>query len=150
MKDFLSELKRRRVFRVVLIYVVIAPTLIAFASDAFPALGLPGWALTLVVVLAILGFPLAVGLAWAFDVTPQGIERTSERERPFPSALPTSTPPGGSEAPAGSGYDPLREDARWEPLLARAGFPEDAIRRSRELYARRKSAAAAREVMPPR
>jgi adenylate cyclase len=126
MKDFLAELKRRRVFRVVIIYVIIVPALIAFASDAFPALGIPGWVLTLVVVLAVLGFPLAVGLAWAFDVTPHGIERTSAGESPLARSPPLATPSAATGTPSASSVSALPVESSAPAPVVRQGAPSAA------------------------
>ena len=73
-----AELKRRRLFRVMAVYGAVAFVLLQVADIAFEPLGLPGWTLTFVVVLAILGFPVAVVLAWAFEQTPEGIRRTEK------------------------------------------------------------------------
>jgi TolB-like protein/Flp pilus assembly protein TadD len=72
---FLGELRRRRVMRVAVGYGVVAWLVVQVADAIFAPLGLPGWALTLVVVLAILGFPVSLVLAWAFEVTPGGVRR---------------------------------------------------------------------------
>ncbi|UCC84336.1 MAG: hypothetical protein JSW46_05240 [Gemmatimonadota bacterium] len=72
-----SELKRRRVYRVAIVYAAVAFVIWQAAEIAFPALNLPDWALTLVVVLTLIGFPIAVVLAWAFDITPEGVRRTA-------------------------------------------------------------------------
>ena len=74
----LSELKRRKVYKVALAYGVVSWLLVEVASVIFPALLLPDWTLRLAVVLALLGFPLVLILAWFFDITPKGIARTSE------------------------------------------------------------------------
>lgn len=74
----LERLRRRRVVRVALVYAVVAWLLVQIAAVTFPHLRLPSWAVTLVIVLAALGFPLAVILAWAFDVTPGGVVRGTE------------------------------------------------------------------------
>ena len=68
---FLDELKRRKVYRVAVAYAIAAGGIIQLASAVFPAWELPSWALRLTVVLLLSGFPLALLLAWAFDVTPQ-------------------------------------------------------------------------------
>ncbi len=73
---FFKELKRRKVYRVAVAYVIAAGGIIQLASAVFPAWELPNWALRLTVVLLLVGFPLALVLAWAFDVTPQGIQTT--------------------------------------------------------------------------
>lgn len=74
-KGLWREIKRRRVPRVVVVYVVAAWALIEASSVVFPELMLPDWSVRLVVVLAIVGFPLALVLAWAFQVTPSGLVR---------------------------------------------------------------------------
>jgi tetratricopeptide (TPR) repeat protein len=74
--SLLAELKRRRVFRVAAAYAVIAWLVIQIADTTFPHLDLPGWMITAVIVLALLGFPVALVLAWAFDITPEGVVRT--------------------------------------------------------------------------
>ncbi len=73
---FFDELKRRKVYRVAVGYIIAAGGIIQLASAVFPAWELPNWALRLTVVLLLIGFPLALILAWAFDVTPQGIRTT--------------------------------------------------------------------------
>ncbi len=80
MSGFFEELKRRKVYRVAVGYVVLAGGLIQLASAVFPAWDLPNWALRLVIVLLLLGFPVALLLAWAFDVTPSGIQATPKLE----------------------------------------------------------------------
>lgn len=77
-KRFFSELRRRKVIRVAVAYLAVSLILIGLASDAFPALQLPPWTVTLVVVLILLGFPLVIVLTWVFDITPSGLERTVE------------------------------------------------------------------------
>ena len=73
--SFIGELKQRRVFRVAAAYAVAAWIVIQVATDVGPALRVPDWAVTLIVLLALLGFPVAVALAWAFDLTSGGIVR---------------------------------------------------------------------------
>ena len=75
-----AELKRRKVPRVVGVYLAAGLGTIYAADAVLPGLGLPDWTVTLVIVLVGLGFPLACGLAWAFDVTPAGVTRTPDRE----------------------------------------------------------------------
>src|SRR5438067_2029565 len=76
MAGFFEEIKRRKVYRVAAGYVVVAGGLIQLASAVFPAWELPNWALRLVIILLLLGFPISLILAWAFDVTPEGIRAT--------------------------------------------------------------------------
>jgi TolB-like protein/Tfp pilus assembly protein PilF len=78
MSGFFEEVKRRKVYRVAVAYVIAAGGIIQLGSAAFPAWELPNWALRLVIVLLLVGFPIALILAWAFDVTPQGIQATPE------------------------------------------------------------------------
>jgi TolB-like protein/Tfp pilus assembly protein PilF len=76
MSGFFEEVKRRKVYRVAAAYIIAAGGIIQLASAAFPAWELPNWALRLVIVLLLIGFPIALILGWAFDVTPQGIKTT--------------------------------------------------------------------------
>ncbi len=82
MSSFFGELKRRKVYRVAVAYVIAAGGVIQLASAVFPAWELPNWALRLVVVLLLAAFPIALILAWAFDVTPQGIRATPPLHAP--------------------------------------------------------------------
>jgi TolB-like protein/Flp pilus assembly protein TadD len=76
MSGFFEEVKRRKVYRVAVAYVIAAGGIIQLASAAFPAWELPNWSLRLVIVFLLIGFPIALILAWAFDVTSQGIKTT--------------------------------------------------------------------------
>jgi len=78
-KSFFAELKRRKVHRVAIAYAVAAWLLIQVATQVFPFFEIPNWAVRLVVLLLVLGFPIALILSWIFDLTPQGIRRTEER-----------------------------------------------------------------------
>ena len=75
---FFAELKRRHVYRVAIAYGVVAWLLIQIATQVFPFFEIPNWAERFVVLLLISGLPVALVLAWAFDLTPEGITRTSE------------------------------------------------------------------------
>ncbi|MEY2578770.1 MAG: hypothetical protein QOI49_1594 [Verrucomicrobiota bacterium] len=77
-RSFFAELKRRNVYKVAVAYAVAAWLLIQIATQVFPFFEIPNWAVRLVVVLLILGFPVALVLAWAFEITPEGIKRESE------------------------------------------------------------------------
>jgi TolB-like protein/Tfp pilus assembly protein PilF len=83
---FFGELRRRRVVRVAATYGLAAWLVVQVADAVFPPLGLPGWAMTLVVVLAILGFPVAVALAWAFELTQDGVRREAVADSSAPRA----------------------------------------------------------------
>ena len=95
---WVAELRRRKVFRVAAAYLVVAWLLVQVAGTTFEPLGLPPWALKLVIVVVALGFPVACVLAWAFDVTPRGVERTGAAG---PRALPVEAfaPVGPVAAP---------------------------------------------------
>src|SRR2546430_921488 len=76
MSGFFEELQRRKVYRVAAAYIIAAGFIIQIGSAVFPAWELPNWMLRLVVVLLLIGFPIALILAWAYDVTAQGIRAT--------------------------------------------------------------------------
>ena len=76
MSGFFEELKRRKVYRVAAAYIIAAGFIIQIASAVFPAWELPNWAFRFVVVLLLIGFPISLILAWAYDLTPQGIRAT--------------------------------------------------------------------------
>src|SRR6266581_5401972 len=76
MSGFFQELQRRKVYRVAAAYIIAAGFIIQVGSAVFPAWELPNWTLRVVVVLLLVGFPIALILAWAYDVTPQGIQVT--------------------------------------------------------------------------
>ncbi len=73
--SFFEELKRRNVFKVTIIYVIVGWVLLQVADVLFSALNLPGWTVTLVAGLLIIGFPVALIFAWAFELTPEGVRR---------------------------------------------------------------------------
>src|SRR5215213_4145589 len=87
MSGFFEEVKRRKVYRVAVGYAVAAGGIIQIASASFPAWDVPNWALRLVIILLLVGFPIALRLGWAFDITPEGIERTPHAA----TARPTRT-----------------------------------------------------------
>jgi len=74
--NFFGELKRRNIYKVAIAYGVVAWLLIQFASQVFPFFEIPNWTVRLVVLLLIIGFPIALVIAWAFELTPEGIKRT--------------------------------------------------------------------------
>ena len=78
MKNFFAELKRRNVYKVAAAYAVVSWLLIQIATQVFPFFEIPNWAVRLVVLLLILGFPVALILSWIFEITPEGIRRESE------------------------------------------------------------------------
>jgi hypothetical protein len=78
MSGFFGELQRRKVYRVAAAYIVVAGFLIQIASAAFPAWELPNWSLRLVIASLLIGFPIALILAWTYDVTAHGIQATPQ------------------------------------------------------------------------
>ncbi len=74
-----AEMKRLRVTRVIVLYAIAGLIVIEVSSTVLPNLNLPDWSVTLVTVLVVLGFVLAIMLAWAFDIGPGGIHRASEQ-----------------------------------------------------------------------
>ena len=73
--SFLGEIKRRKVFRVAAVYAVVAWFIVQLIDVVAEPLSLPGWVATVIIVLLAAGFPVAVILAWAFEVTPEGVVR---------------------------------------------------------------------------
>jgi TolB-like protein len=76
--NFLGELKRRHVYRVAIAYAVVAWLLIQIATQVFPFFEIPNWVVRLVVLAVALGFPVALIIAWAFELTPEGIKRAAD------------------------------------------------------------------------
>ena len=75
-KKFFAELKRRNVYKVAVAYAVLPWLLIQVATQVFPFLEVPNWMVRAVIVLLLLGFPIALVIAWAFELTPEGLKRT--------------------------------------------------------------------------
>ena len=94
MQQFIAEMKRRKVFRVALVYAVGAWIVLQVAEVTFEPLNLPDWAMTFMIVLAIVGFALAIVLAWALEVTPEGVKKTN----PVNKTKPASESDGSSIA----------------------------------------------------
>jgi len=86
-RNFFAELKRRNVYKVAIAYAVIAWLLMQIATQVFPFLEIPNWAIRLVIMLIVIGFPIALVIAWAFELTPEGLKRTE-----FADELPTKAP----------------------------------------------------------
>src|SRR5881409_2896691 len=76
MNNFFSELKRRNVYKVAVAYAIVGWLLVQVATQVFPFFEIPNWAVRLVVLLIIIGFPIALAIAWAFELTPEGLKRT--------------------------------------------------------------------------
>src|SRR3954452_22814988 len=75
-KIFFGELKRRNVYKVGVTYAIVAWLLMQVASQIFPFFEVPNWIVRLVILLLVVGFPIALIVAWAFEVTSEGIKRT--------------------------------------------------------------------------
>jgi len=82
MSGFFEEVQRRKVYRVAAAYIIAAGFIIQIGSAVFPAWELPNWTFRLVVVLLLIGFPITLILAWAYDVTPEGIRATPSPRTP--------------------------------------------------------------------
>src|SRR5262249_30583638 len=78
--NLLAELKRRNVYKVAVAYAVVGWLLIQIATQVLPFLEVPNWAVRLVILLTAIGFPVALIIAWAFELTPEGIKRTEDAE----------------------------------------------------------------------
>jgi hypothetical protein len=74
--SLVTELKRRKVVRVAIVYAATAFAVLQAADIMLPRMGIPDWGMSLVVALAVLGFPIALVLAWALELTADGIKRT--------------------------------------------------------------------------
>jgi TolB-like protein/Flp pilus assembly protein TadD len=74
--NFFAELKRRNVYKVAIAYAIVGWLLVQIATQVFPFLEIPTWVIRLVIALVALGFPIALIVAWAFEITPEGIKRT--------------------------------------------------------------------------
>ena len=101
-RKFFTELKRRKVYRVAVGYAVLAWLLIQIATQVLPFFETPTWAVRLVIVALVLGFPVALFLSWAFDLTPGGIVRTDDIDQgkglPAAAPVPKAAPPEKSIA----------------------------------------------------
>src|SRR5438132_8793434 len=80
-KKFLTEVKRRNVYKVAVVYAIVGWLVMQIAATVVPALHLSDAITSAVVVLTLLGFPIALVLAWAFDLTPEGLKRTEWADR---------------------------------------------------------------------
>src|SRR5437879_12078452 len=76
--NFLAELKRRNVYKVAVAYIVAGWALSQGIAQVLPVFDIPNWIIRLIVVLIIIGLPIALVLAWTFEITPQGIKRTED------------------------------------------------------------------------
>src|SRR5213080_831824 len=84
--NFFAELKRRNVYKVAVAYTIVGWLLVQVATQVFPFLEIPNWVVRLVIALVVIGFPVALIIAWAFEATPEGIKRTEVAD-----AMPATT-----------------------------------------------------------
>ena len=85
-KTFFGELKRRNVYKVAVAYLVAGWALAQGLAQVLPVFSIPNWVIQLLVVLIVMGLPVALGLAWAFELTPEGLKRTETAD-----AMPEAT-----------------------------------------------------------
>jgi TolB-like protein/Tfp pilus assembly protein PilF len=86
-RNFFAELKRRNVYKVAVAYAVVGWLLIQVATQVFPFFEIPNWAVRLVVLAIMLGFPVALVIAWAFELTPEGLKRTEDADAAAPTEV---------------------------------------------------------------
>src|SRR5213075_2495404 len=79
--NFFAELKRRNVYKVAVAYAIVGWLVVQIATQVFPFLEIPTWVVRLVIAVVAIGFPVALIIAWAFELTPQGIKRTEDADR---------------------------------------------------------------------
>lgn len=109
--SFLDELKRRKVVRVGIVYAAVAWVTVQIADVALPAFEAPDWVLRVLIALLVLGLPIALALAWAFDVTPEGLRVT-----------PSAMPPAGSGGTIAGTTDAPADDGRTSWMSTRAAL----------------------------
>lgn len=77
-KSLFKELKRRNIYKVGVVYAITAWVVVQIASVASGAFGAPSWVMKMIITVVLLGFPVVLVFAWAFEITPDGIQRTAE------------------------------------------------------------------------
>jgi TolB-like protein/Tfp pilus assembly protein PilF len=85
--NFFSELKRRNVYKVAVAYAVVGWLLVQVATQVFPFFDIPNWTVRLVVLAIVIGFPIALVVAWAFELTPEGLKRTEVADAMPPASI---------------------------------------------------------------
>jgi TolB-like protein len=87
MNNFFAELKRRNVYKVAVAYAVAGWAFAQGIAQVFPVFGVPNWTIQLIVLLIVIGFPVALVLAWAFEITPEGLKRTEDVDPTTPHRI---------------------------------------------------------------
>jgi hypothetical protein len=77
-RNFFSELRRRNVYKVAVAYAVVGWLLVQVTTQVFPIFEIPNWSARLIVLAIVIGFPIALVIAWAFELTPEGLKRTED------------------------------------------------------------------------
>src|SRR3989449_7569641 len=85
LSSFFAELRRRNVYKVAVAYAIVGWLVVQISTQVFPFLEIPNWVVRLVIALLVIGFPVALIIAWAFEATPEGIKRTAVAD-----AMPTA------------------------------------------------------------
>jgi TolB-like protein len=150
-KGFFGELKRRNVYKVAVAYAIVGWLLVQIATQVFPFLEIPHWVVRLVIVVVAIGFPIALVIAWAFELTPEGIKRTEDVDRPAGSSsknrawiyvaligaalsvglffigryTASRTPSGQRGQASATARSPLQKSIAVLPLLNESGDPKD-------------------------
>jgi hypothetical protein len=86
LRNFLAKLRRSNVRKIAVAYAFMGWLLIQIAAQVFPFLEIPNWTVRLVIMLILIGFPIALVIAWAFETTPRGIKRTTAFDATDPVA----------------------------------------------------------------
>jgi len=147
--SFWSELKRRHAIKVGVVYLLVAAAVGGAAEVFLPGLGLPQSALTLVLVLLVLGFPVALVLAWAYDMTPEGVVRTGAEDSVSGTAASVEAAPVAAERPVVAERPLVAEQpaAGEHPAVVQAG--ERAVGEARPTEAQTPVADIAQTAAPP-
>jgi serine/threonine-protein kinase len=117
--SFFEELKRRHVFRIAIAYIVVAWLILQVADVLLDKIGVPDWTFKVIMVFLAFGFPVAVLLAWAYDLTPQGLQRTAGVD-----AESTTTIKGHSSA-SKTASEPAKASVAVLPFVNMSGNPEN-------------------------
>jgi serine/threonine-protein kinase len=115
--SLVNELKRRHVFRVAITYIVVAWLILQVADVLLDKIGVPDWTFKVVLVILVIGFPVAVMLAWAYDMTPSGLKRTEARDESIPQSIGDTPPKVAGE--------PSRASVAVLPFVNMSGNPEN-------------------------